>query len=255
MKSLYIDNKNGYWYRPPLKAKFFSLALMLLGMIFSANPMVLLGNLFLILIVTLAGGGGTALLSRLKAFVFFGLFIMAFHSVLNPANETMFYIFGLEGALYGSIVAMRLTGIVALAQIALITTPPRKIFLLFSSYHKDLGLIMLLLIGFIPVLQEELNNTSHAQQTRGLVWKNTIDKIRAYLAMIIPVIIKALFKAQGMASLLHLRGYDMQDRNLARKQLKPLWTGGYKYLPTTSILYFLINIILFTASKMKVWPI
>jgi energy-coupling factor transporter transmembrane protein EcfT len=255
MKNLYVDNINGYWYWPPLKVKFFSLALMLLGIIFSANPLVLAGNLTLILLITLAGGGGTALLSRLKAFVFFGLFIIAFHSVLNPANETMLFIFGLEGALYGSIVAMRLTGIVALAQIALITTPPRKIFLLFSSFHKDLGLIMLLLVGFIPVLQEELNNTSHAQQTRGLAWKNSIDKIRAYLAMIIPVITKALFKAQGMASLLYLRGYDMQDRHLAKKQLRPLWAKGYRYLSALSIIYFLINVVMFTASKMKVWPI
>lgn len=253
MKSLYIAEKSGYWYRLPLKAKFFSLALLLLGILFSANLTVLLFNLFVILIFLTPGSGGIALVSRLKAFSFFGLFIIVFHSILNPANTTMFYIFGLEGALFGSIVAVRLIAIVAIAQAALITTPPKKIFLLFSSWHKDLGLIMFLLVGFIPVLEQELANTSQAQQTRGLSWKNFFEKLIAYLTMIIPVIIKALYRAQGMAALLYLRGYDSQDRLMAKKMLKPMWVEGSRLLTACSALFFLVNLTLFIGFKMKAW--
>lgn len=253
MESLYIAEKTGYWYKLPLKAKFFSLALLLLGILFSANLTVLLFNLLVILVFITPGSGGTALLSRLKAFLFFGLFIIIFHSILNPANTTKFYIFGLEGALYGSIVAIRLIAIVTVAQAALITTSPKKIFLLFSSWHKDLGLIMFLLVGFIPVLEQELVNTSQAQQTRGLAWNNIVEKLIAYLAMIIPVIIKALYRAQGMAALLYLRGYDSQDKFMAKKMLKPIWVKGSRLLIACSTLFFLFNLFLFVGFKMKVW--
>jgi len=253
LKSLYIAEKSGYWYRLPLKAKFFSLALLLLGILFSANLTVLLFNLLVILVFLTPGSGGIALVLRLKTFFFFGLFIIIFHSILNPANTIKFYIFGLEGALFGSIVATRLIAIVALAQAALITTPPKKIFLLFSSWHKDLGLIMFLLVGFIPVLEQELANTSQAQQTRGLSWKNFFEKLIAYLTMIIPVIIKALYRAQGMAALLYLRGYDSQDRMMAQKMLKPLWVEGSRLLIACSALFLLVNLTLFIGFKMKAW--
>lgn len=237
----------------PLKAKFFSLALLMLGILFSAHQTVLLLNLLLVLILITPGSGGMALFSRLKAFFFFGLFIILFHSILNPANTTKIYFFGLEGALYGTVVAMRLLAVVALAQAALITTPPKKIFLLFSSWHKDLGLIMFLLVGFIPVLEQELVNTSQAQQTRGLAWNNIIEKLIAYLAMIIPVIIKALYRAQGMAALLFLRGYDTQDRIMAKQSLKPLWVEGSRLLIVFSALFFLVNVTLFAVLKIKGW--
>lgn len=155
--------------------------------------------------------------------------------------------------MFGSIVAVRLIAIVAIAQAALITTPPKKIFLLFSSWHKDLGLIMFLLVGFIPVLEQELANTSQAQQTRGLSWKNFFEKLIAYLTMIIPVIIKALYRAQGMAALLYLRGYDSQDRLMAKKMLKPMWVEGSRLLTACSALFFLVNLTLFIGFKMKAW--
>ena len=255
MKNLYVDNYNGYWSKVPLKVKFFSLAFFTLGILFSANLSLLALNIFAVLLFSLVGGGGLILLVRLKPFILFALFIIVFHSILNPANQTMFYIFGLEGALYGVVVSLRLIGIVLLAQVALITTAPRNIFLLFSSFHPDLGMIMLLLIGFIPVLEEEMVNTSQAQQTRGLVWNNLPDKIRAYLAMIIPVIIKALYRAQGMASLLHLRGYEHHDCETARCALKPLTVKGFRLLALASLIFFAINLTLFVGFRLKLWGV
>jgi energy-coupling factor transport system permease protein len=255
MKNLYVDSYNGYWSKVPLKVKFFSLAFFTLGILFSANLALLVLNLVIVLSFGLIGGGGVILLARLKPFIYFALFIIIFHSILNPANQNMFYYFGLEGTTYGTIVSLRLIGIVLLAQVALITTAPRNIFLLFSSFHPDLGMIMLLLIGFIPVLEEEMVNTSQAQQTRGLVWNNLPDKIRAYLAMIIPVIIKALYRAQGMASLLHLRGYEHHDCETARCALKPLLAKGFRLLALVALLFFLINLAFFVGLRLKGWGI
>ncbi len=255
MENLYVDNYSGYWVKVPLKVKFFSLAFFTLGILFSANLTLLTFNLVIVLIFSLAGGGGLILLARLKPFIIFALFIIVFHSILNPDNQTMFYTFGLEGLIYGTIVSLRLIGIILLAQVALITTAPRNIFLLFSSFHPDLGMIMLLLIGFIPVLEEEMVNTSQAQQTRGLEWNNLPDKIRAYLAMIIPVIIKALYRAQGMASLLHLRGYEDHYCETARCALKPLTVKGFRLLALGALLYFTINVTLLVGLRLKWWGV
>jgi energy-coupling factor transport system permease protein len=176
----------------------------------------------------------------------FSLFIILFHSLLNPANETLWGRLGWEGFIYGSIVALRLTGIVALAQLFLMTTLPQEIFRLFSSWHRDLGLIMLLLLDLLPVLLEEMEITAQAQQTRGLSWNNLVSKIRAYLAMIIPVVIKSLNRAHGMAYLLYLRGYgeDVQKQPAGDTFLPIRAKKGYRWLAAVSVSFFIVNLAL-----------
>ena len=223
-----------------------------MGLLFSANIFALLLNTVFLLVIVTVWGGGILLLLRLRPFLLFSLFIILFHSLLNPANETFWGWLGWEGFIYGSIVALRLTGIVALAQLFLMTTPPQEIFLYFSSWHRDLGLIMLLLLGLLPVLREEMEITAQAQQTRGLCWNNLASKIRAYLAMIIPVIVKALNRAHGMAYLLYLRGYgeNVQKQQSRGETFLPIWSKGYRRPTALSVAFFTVNLALLIQYKL-----
>lgn len=164
---------------------------------------------------------------------------------VNPANTITWYWFGFEGFLYGSTIALRLLGIVILAQLFLVSTPSGEVFRYFSSWHKDFGLIMLLLLGFLPVLKEEMATTMQAQQTRGLIWRTLPEKLQAFLVMIIPVIIKSLYRAQGMAALLLLRGYgDGGGKKPLQQAAFPAWVKGYRWLLAAALFFFSTNLAL-----------
>ncbi len=227
------------YYDIPVKTKLFAAVLFLLGLIFSAGLHVLMINCIFLWAFSYFGGGRALLLKRLTPFYFFSLFIIVFHSLLNPANETYWLYFGLEGFLYGTTVAVRLLGIVILMQTFFITTPPGQIFQTFSSWHPDLGMIMLLLLGLLPIMRDEMEVSSQAQQTRGLSWGNFKEKLFAYLALLIPVIIKSLFRAQQMSYLLYLRGYSGARLYY---ELEPAWAKGFRWLIVLSGSFFLINI-------------
>lgn len=249
MDGLYRASPKDFWHRIPVKTKFYSTVLLLLGIILSANIYVLVVNTLALMALAMLTGPGSILLRRLKPFVFFSFFIIFFHSLLNPANTTTWYWFGLEGFLYGSTVALRLLGIVFLAQLFLVSTPPGEVFRYFSSWHKDFGLIMLLLLGFLPVLKEEMTITMQAQQTRGLKWQNLPEKLRAFLVMIIPVIIKSLYRAQGMAALLLLRGYgDDGGKGALEEGGFPVWKKGYRRLLVLAVVFFGVNLVLLLLS-------
>ena len=245
MEGLYRANTKDYWRRVPVKTKFLSVVLLLLGLILSANFYVLLVNTFILQAGALLAGPRDILLRRIKPFVFFSFYIVFFHSLLNPANITTWYWFGFEGFLYGSTVALRLLGIVVLAQLFLVSTPPGEVFRYFSSWHKDFGLIMLLLLGFLPVLKEEMATTMQAQQTRGLSWHTLPEKLRAFLFMIIPVIIKSLYRAQGMAALLLLRGYgDDGGKRSPQQETFAAWIKGFRWLLASALVFFTANLAL-----------
>lgn len=242
---MYIAKEKGFWYKTPVKPKFFVFTTLLLGMLFSAQLMILTANVTFILLFCLFSGGGIDLIKRCSPFLLFGLFIIIFHTILNPASTIYWGWLGWEGFLYGSTVAIRLLGIVLLAQIFLMSTTTRDIILLFSSWNKDLGVIMLMVLGILPVLHQELTTTFQAQQTRGLHWKGLISKIRAYLAMIIPVIVKSLYRAQGMASLLYLRNYGEENIKIAAKELLPTWSKLHIFPLFFSFVFFAVNLTAF----------
>ncbi len=248
MTGLYYEGTKSFWHRAPVKTKLFCSALLLLGLVLSVNISILVVNTLFLLTLAVVPGPGIALLRRLKPFVFFSLFIVLFHSLLNPANTTTWGWLGWEGFLYGSTVALRLVSIVGLAQLFLMTTPPGVVFRYFSSWHRDMGLIMLLLMGFLPVLKEEMTTTMQAQQTRGLHWQTLLERLQAYLTMIIPVIIKSLYRAQGMASLLLLRGYgENQD---VQTHFTPAWTKGYYWIVALSSCFCAANLVILLRSRL-----
>ncbi len=70
-----------------------------------------------------------------------------------------------------------------------------------------------LTLSVVPVMKQQLDATMEAQLARGLnVNGNLAVKLRAYLAMLIPVVVKSLVRAYGMAALLHVRGYGSGRR-------------------------------------------
>lgn len=149
------------------------------------------------------------LLKRLLPIVYLVSVIILLHTLVNPHNRHFILIFGLEGFYYGLITALRLLGIVTVTQIFMLLNPLRNIISALSWIHRDLGTVLGLVLSILPVIRQQMEVTLNVQMARGLrVGKYPWQRIRAYLAVMVPIIIKSMIRAQIMAQLLHVRGYD-----------------------------------------------
>src|SRR5690554_3641615 len=219
MQTFYVDRKNGMLHQLPAGLKLLLVGILLLSLIFSSNFIVLLVNSMILLASSFLFGGLT-LFKRLKPFLFLIVLIVVFHSVLNPANATQIYsIFYMEGFMYGLSISIRLMTILVVMHLYLFTTHPQEIFELFYRWHPSLGMIMMLLLGLLPVMKREMEWTRIAQEVRGLSWGGYKGKLKAYVMIVIPVIIKSLYRAQSMADLLYLRGFQGEKK----KEKRALW--------------------------------
>ncbi len=77
---------------------------------------------------------------------------------------------------------------------------------------NDLGLILFMAIRFIPVLYEEFTVIRYAQMTRGADFSGPlIQRVKKTSAVIIPVFVAAINRADQLAESIELRGYGKKE--------------------------------------------
>lgn len=131
------------------------------------------------------------------------------HGWANPANVHWIGWFGVEGLLFGTVTALRLLCFLAVANIFLIATPVHEIVRWTREHNRDLGLMVSMAFTVTPILSEQMAVTLEAQQVRGMpVGPGIVAKVRAYTQVLIPVVVKALTRAEQMSLLLVARGYE-----------------------------------------------
>ncbi|HWQ42888.1 MAG TPA: energy-coupling factor transporter transmembrane component T [Desulfosporosinus sp.] len=212
--------------------------LVLLSLLFLHTWMALLIVTLLSLLIAAYFGLLIPLLKRLLPIIYLGSVIILLHTLVNPHNRHYLFIFGREGFNYGLITALRLLGIVTVTQIFMLMNPLRKIISALSWIHPDLGTVLGLVLSILPVIREQMEVTLNVQIARGLrVGKYPWQRIRAYLAVMIPIIIKSLIRAQIMAQLLHVRGY-----NSRREKREIHWGGTDKLVIASGLCFFLISL-------------
>jgi len=135
--------------------------------------------------------------------------IILVHAWTNPANHTPLWgPFYIEGLTYGLVTALRLFDFVVAADVMVLSTGVPALVRWARGINSDFGLMLAMTLGVIPVLAEQMRVTLAAQRARGLdIEANLLARFRAYLAVLIPVIVKALVRAHAMAGLLLVRGY------------------------------------------------
>jgi energy-coupling factor transport system ATP-binding protein len=135
--------------------------------------------------------------------------IVLVHAWTNPANHTPFWgPFYTEGLTYGLVTALRLFDFVVAADVVVLSAGVPALVRWARGINSDFGLMLAMTLGVIPVLAEQMRVTLAAQRARGLdTDASLMARFRAYLAVLIPVIVKALVRAHAMAGLLLVRGY------------------------------------------------
>lgn len=131
------------------------------------------------------------------------------HGWANPANVHWVGWFGVEGLLFGTVTALRLLCFLAVANVFLLATPVHEVVRWTREHNRDLGLMVSMAFTVTPILSEQMTVTLEAQQVRGMpVGPGIATRVRAYLQVLIPVVVKALTRAEQMSLLLLVHGYE-----------------------------------------------
>lgn len=217
--------------------KVFSMLLGVLALVFVRDIRQLLVNLILLMVLAQQVLVLRQMAERVKPFVWISLIIILIHSLFNPINHHYIYFFGLEGFKYGSTVAIRLLCIVVVANMLVLTTDITFLVRWFGQISPDLGIIFGLVLSVVPVMRKQLTITLEVQRARGLRQDRLLERFFAFVAVIVPVIIKSIIRAHTMAKLLYLRGYDQKRVKETHKlSRKDLLLGGLV------MLYLLLNL-------------
>lgn len=155
-----------------------------------------------------------------KGVAWVSLSLLVIYSWAYPGSTDHVWIFGVQGFLAGLLIVIRLLGFVSVMYLLLLSTGPLAIIRWAGDVNEDLGIMVSLTLSVLPVMKQQMDTTIQAQQARGMAMGgNLVRKMRVYLAVLIPVIVKSLVRAYGMAVLLHVRGYGSSRRVKPRRTL------------------------------------
>ena len=143
---------------------------------------------------------------RTVGWVIFSLLLV--YSWSYPGSTDFVWIFGVQGFSRALQISLRLLAIVTVLYTLLLATGPLALIAWAGDVNEDLGIMLSLTLSILPVMKQQMDTTLQVQQARGLNTSgNLVAKLRSYLAVLIPVVVKSLVRAYGMAALLHTRGY------------------------------------------------
>lgn len=163
--------------------------------------------------LAVALGLGTPLLRAWRGVALVSVSLLVIYSWAYPGSTEFVWVFGVQGFEAGLFIVVRLLAFVSALYLLVLSTGPLALIGWAGDISESLGIVLSLTLSVVPVMSQQLHATLAAQQARGLnVQGNVLAKLRAYLAVIIPVIVKSLVRAYDMAALLHVRGFGSGRR-------------------------------------------
>ena len=147
------------------------------------------------------------------------------------------------------VVFIRLISVILLSSVNMYTTSPNQIskalesilspLKIFKINVQEVAVTITISLRFLPILFEEAENIYNAQLVRGAKFhdKNLIVKLKAYLAVIAPLFISALKKANDLAISMESRSYDSSKKRSSFKTLK------FSYRDLIASIYILILVL------------
>lgn len=130
------------------------------------------------------------------------------------------------------VVFIRLISVILVSSVNMYTTSPNQIskalesilspLKIFKINVQEVAITITISLRFLPILFEETENIYNAQLVRGAKFhdKNLVVKLKAYLAVIAPLFISSLKKANNLAISMESRCYDSSKNRSNFKTLK-----------------------------------
>lgn len=219
---------DSYLHRLDARAKLIPVLATLILALFAESAWFYVISIVLVVGALVSSGVGAATLGRSFQPIFWLVGLTALYHVIftGHGGEELVNIFGwsitkeaVNSAIFFS---LRLVLFLCIAFLITLTNSPSELADSFARLLQplrrlkipvnDLALILFMAIRFIPVLYEEFTVIRYAQITRGVDFSGTIiQRIKKTSAIIIPVFIAAINRADQLAESIELRGYGKTD--------------------------------------------
>jgi energy-coupling factor transport system permease protein len=142
--------------------------------------------------------------------------------------------------------AARIAGISLCLSLVMWTTEPGDAVqgLVRLGLPFELSFPIVMALEYVATFRRQFRSILEAQQSRGLVFarRNPVQVVRAYVPVLIPLIISALRTSDNLALALQTRGFGVGSRRTSRRQLRLKARDGIFVLATWGIL---LTIVLF----------
>jgi len=196
-----------------------------------------------------------------KPMLFMMVFLMIINAFFIKTGTPLFTIksFTLySGALIQTLyIVIRLMLMIVITTLLTATTKPLDMTLgiedLLAPLQKlhfpthDVAMMISLALRFIPQLLEEADRIIKAQASRGVDMENGSlkEKVKAILALIVPLFVSCFQKADDLADAMEARGYVVGAKRVRYKQLK--FTGADVFV------IVLVNVLLLGFIAFAIW--
>ncbi len=176
------------------------------------------------------------IISALKPMLFMLIFLLIINTLTLKTGDLLVTIFTIEvysGAIYQTVfIAIRLILMIMLTTLLTTTTKPLDLTLgiedLLSPFKKiglpahEIAMMISIALRFIPTLIEEAERIMKAQASRGLDLEEgkLKEKAMAILALIVPLFVSALQRAEDLANAMEARGYIPGEFRTRYRKLK-----------------------------------
>jgi len=215
---------DSYMHRLDTRAKMTPVFLILILALFTESYLFYLGILSsLVMALLYSGINRNSLLNSFKPMIWLVGVTIAYHLIFTGKDtKVLLNILGYkltEGAINeGAFYSLRLILFVSMAFLVTLTSSPSDIGDAIAKTIKplrkykvpveDISLILFIAIRFIPVLYEEFVIIKNAQRLRGVDFSGSImRRIHKSSAIVIPVFVAAIARADELAQAIEVRGY------------------------------------------------
>ena len=215
---------DSYLHRLDTRAKIIPVFLILILALFTESYLFYIGILSLLIIALLYSGiSHNTLLNSFKPMIWLVGITVAYHLIFTGKDtKVLLSILGYkltEGAINeAAFYSLRLILFVSMAFLVTLTSSPSDIGDAIAKTIRPLGkykvpvddiaLILFIAIRFIPVLYDEFVTIKNAQRLRGVDYSGSImNRIRKSTAIVIPVFVSAIARADELAQAIEVRGY------------------------------------------------
>jgi energy-coupling factor transport system permease protein len=216
-------------HRLDTRAKLMPAVLISIASLFTESMLFAITMVLGMLTLLLTSGIDRRLVgSTLKPSLFLVLFTAAYHIVFSSGQtQTLLEVFGFavtEGAIWmAAFYSLRFILLVAVLSLVTLTsspsdiaeaiTSPLRIFETIRVPVYDATLVLFMALRFVPILYDEIAAIRYAQIVRGMSFAGSfIHRIRASTALVLPVFLATIRRADDLALAIEARGHGTVTR-------------------------------------------
>lgn len=241
---------NSFVHKADPRIKFFALIVfMVLIFLRFANPMMDFAMygiyaIIIFLLLKLAKLRVIPIFKQLKSLWFMMIFLLIINlfTFQGSAGNVLFKIGNfaiIDNAIYQTLyIFIRLVLMIALTSLLTGTTKPLDLTYAIEWYMAPLKVVKFpvheiamtisIALRFIPTLLDETGRIMRAQESRGVDFKGgkLAEKLRAVVALIVPLFVSALQRSDELANAMIARGYDPRAKRTRYRLLYFSWRDG-----------------------------